>query len=308
MRSAQRRNRLEKKTRRNNLLVAVKFLIIPLVLLLLFILVKLSTKYWNGNDKFIYTYRLESGDVAVTIADPKLSEETTLVIPGDTQTDVAGNYGTLRIKNVWKLSMNEKLGGSLLPRTITKDFLFPVFLWSDSDAQNLKKANVLGILKFILTPVKTNIPLGDRVSLGLFAFQVRSIDRTEIDLGQSKFLQKTTLKDGQTGYTLNGVISQRLTIYFSDNDFSGENVKVGIVDATGSSGVADNVGQIIQVLGGKVVSIDKKPAPSDSDCTVLGKNPKIVAKIAMLFDCRRSGGESTFDIELDLGSKFAKRF
>lgn len=308
MRSAQRRNRLNNEAKRSRLFFLAKLLVLPVLLILIFLFFKISEKYWNGSDKFGYVFRLSNGDVAVTELDPKLSEETTLIIPGDTQVEVAGNYGTFRIKNVWQLGVDEKLDGRLLAATVTKNFLFPVFLWSDSDIESLKDGNLFGTLKFIIGPKKTNIPLGDRVMAGLFSLQLKGIDKTEINLGTSKFLQKVKLNDGQTGFLINGAVSGRLTAYFSDNDFADSSLRVEIIDATETPGVSDKVGQVIQVLGGKIVSVEKKPADANLDCTVTGNNSKIVRKISNLFGCRELKVKSIFDLEIRLGSKFARRF
>lgn len=308
MRSAQRRNRLNREVRKNRIMFFIKLLVLPVVLILVFLFFRISEKYWNGSDKFGYVFRLPNGDVAVTELDPKLSEETTLIIPGDTQVDVAGNYGTFRIKNVWQLGIDEKLDGRLLASSITKNFSFPVFLWSDGDIESLKNGSVLGTLKFVVGPKKTNIPFGDRVLSGLFSIKLKSIDKTEINLGTSKFLQKVKLNDGQTGYLINGAVSGRLTTYFSDNDFADGSLRVEIIDATGAPGVSDNVGQVIQVLGGKVVSVEKDAEDVNLDCKVAGTNSKIVRKISNLFGCRELREKSVFDLEIRLGAKFAKRF
>ena len=111
MRSARRRALIEKRKKTVKLSGLFFKFFLPMVLILgIVALLKLSTRYWNGRDKFIYAYRLENSDVAVSVLDPKLTELTTLIIPGDTMEDVAGNYGELRIKNVWQLGVNEKLG------------------------------------------------------------------------------------------------------------------------------------------------------------------------------------------------------
>jgi hypothetical protein len=283
-------------------------ILIPLLIILVgFLFVRLRTVYWNNHDKVAFAFRINSGDVGVTVADPALTELTTLIIPGDTQVDVAENYGTLRIKNVWALSQNEKLGGRLLPETVTQNFLFPTFLWSDTDGENIEKSRLSGIMKFVFSPDGTNIPFGDRVSLGLFALRVPSLGRTEINLGESQFLRKQLLNDGFSGYIINGEPSGRLTVYFSDNDLSSTGVRVNIVDATGSPGVSDKVGAIVEVLGGKVVSVEKKD-PAATDCEVIGTNPRIVKKIMNLFSCKVGVGKSEFDLEFRLGSNFAKRF
>lgn len=308
MRSARRRALKEKKEKTTKFTgLFLKFILPAIILLVIFAIFKFSTKYWNGKDKFAFTYRLDSGDVAVNVLDPKLGELTTLVIPGDTQVEVARNLGELRIKNVWQLGINEKIGGSLLAETVTQGFLFPVFLWSSQDANSLVTGNTFGILRFIFFPKSTNIPFGDRVSVSLFALRVGDLGKDSLDLGKNQFLTKRKLSDGQMGYVTSETISQRLTMYFADNSFADKSLRVAIEDATGTSDVADKVGQIVEVLGGKVVSIDKK-SMEETDCKVFGVNSGAVKKIAEIFSCKITNASGDFDLEIDLGSAFAKRF
>jgi len=296
MKSARRKNLLKKKGK--GIRKSFRFLTLLLLVLGIFLFTYLRTIYWNGRDKLAFAFRMNSGDVGVTVADPKLIEITTLVIPGDTQVDVAENYGTFRIKNVWQLSQNEKLKGRLLPETITQNFLFPTFLWADTE---------VGTLKFIFASNATNIPFGDRLNLALFALKVQGPGRTEINLGQSQFLRKLKLNDGQIGYVLSGQPSSRLTVYFSDNTLSVSGTKVNIVDATGTSDVANKVGQIVEVMGAKVVSVEKK-APTGFGCEVVGADSEIVKKVLTLFSCTDGDRTSDFDLEIRLGQDFAKRF
>jgi len=292
MRSARRKSRIA------GLLIRV---FIPLMLVLsAFLYLKLSTKYWDGRSKFAFVFENSSGNVEVTVLDPALNEETSLIIPGDTEINVAHGYGTLRIKNVWQLGINEKLGGGLLAATLTDSFLFPTNLWSDTGTAD--------VWKFIFSPKQTNISFGDRLAAGIFALRVNGIDKTEIDLAKSQFLVKKTLTDGKPGYVLTGPVSSRLTVYFSDNNFADKNLKFSLTDATGSYGVADGVGQVLEVLGGKVVQIDKKGADSSLDCEVFGQSSDAVNKVSTLFSCKKVGGKSNFDLEMRMGSKFAKRF
>lgn len=278
--------------------IFIRILIPLIVIILVFLFIKIRTIYWNGHDKLAFTYRTDGGDIAVVVADPKLEELTTLIIPGDTQVDVAENYGIMRIKNVWQLSQNEKLKGRLLPETVTQNFLFPVYLWSDTRQ---------GPFKFIFDPGATNIPFGDRVMFAIFSLKIPSLGRSEINLGESQFLKKQKLNDGEIGYVLSGQVSQRLTIYFSDNELSMAGSKVNIIDATGTSDVAIKVGEIIEVLGGKVVSVEKKP-PENFDCEVNGIDPTIIKKVLTLFSCKKGVGKTDFDLEVRLGANFAKRF
>lgn len=309
MRSARRQKILsEKRREKSGLRVLLRIIYPILAVAFIWVFFVVNTKYWNGQDKFGYVYKNVNGDVSVRVLDPKTNESVTLVVPGDTQVDVARNYGTMRIKNVWQLGINEKINGILLAQTVTKNFLTPIFLWSDQDISVLDSLDIINIPKFILAPKNTNIPIGDRLSIALFLVRVKSVDTTTIDLGKSQFLKKTNLSDGQAGYILNGTVSGRLTANFSDSDFSDGNVRVEITDATGNPESANIVGQIVEVMGGKVVSIDRTGEDTNSDCAVLGVNPKVVKKTANLFNCKIIKDKSVFDLEIRLGAGFAKRY
>lgn len=285
----------------------LKFLV-PLVLFfVIYLIIGGSTHVWNGKDKLSLVYKTKDGNIGVTILDPGLTEITTLIIPGDTQVDVARNYGTLRIKNVWQLGINEKVGGALLAETVTQNFLFPVYLWCETPPA-LTSGNLSGVLDFIFFPGSTNISFGDRLQAGIFALRVQEIGKTSIDLGKSRFLDKGILADGQPGYLLTGSVSQRLTIYFSDNTVGDQNIRVNITDATGVFGVSEKLGEVLQVIGGKVVSIDKKPVSEEIDCTVTGNSREAVKKISRLFSCKIGSTKSSFDLDIEIGKKFAERF
>ena len=308
MKSARRQARADRKrkTEKKSFPFA-KFLIPVILIAAAFLFVKINTHIWNGKDKVSVVYKEGSGDIGVIVLDPVLSEVTTLTIPGDTQVDVAREYGTFRIKNVWQLGVNEKIGGSLLAETVTQNFLFPVFLWAGKPS-GLDDGDTAKILNFIFFPGTTNISLGDRLQLGLFSMKIQDMGRSRIDLGKSQFLDKKVLEDGEKGYVLVGPISQRLTIYFSDNEVGEANIKVNITDATGTAGVAEKLGEILQVIGGKVVSIDKKSAAEDSDCIITGTNSMAVKKIANLFSCKAENDKTSFDLDIRIGREFAKRF
>lgn len=309
MKSAHRAAFIAKKNKKEKKSLPIFRLLIPLLILLaVFMYFKISTRVWNGTDKIAITYRKENDDVAIVIADSKFEEITTLVIPGDTQVDVARNLGTIRIKNVWQLGVNEKVEGALLPETITQNFLFPVFLWGDFDTNGLGSGNIGQILHFILIPGSTNVSLGDRIAIGFYAMKVKSFGRTEINLGKSQFLSKQKLSDGQNGYVISGRPQERLTAYFSDNEITGGNLRMNIVDATGESGISEKVGEILQIVGGKVVSVDKKVQAENMDCIVSGTNSKIVSKVSRLFSCKEGREKTTFDLDIKMGSKFAERF
>jgi hypothetical protein len=284
MGTGRRKKRLNKA--KNKFYISFLKVLVPIAILLIgATYFWLNIKYWNGQDKLSIVSQGSDGNVSVKIFDPSLGEVTTLVIPGDTEVSVSRNLGTLRIKNVWQLGINEMVGGKLLAETVTKNFLFPTFLFQGPGGE-------------------TNIPLGDNVLLWIFEKRTKNLQRTEINLGEAQYLKRQRLSDGDLGYVLVGEISERLTVYFSDPDFSAKSPGVYIKDNTGTYGISENVGQVIEVMGGKVVTIEKGEG-SDIDCFVSGNLAK---KVARVFNCKIQKDPGKFDLEITLGREFAKRF
>ena len=308
MKSARRQAFIARKTKKPKKNFSFLKILIPLaVIVFLFLFLKINTRFWNGADKISYTFVEKNGDVGVTVIDPTLSEITTLIIPGDTQVDVSRNYGIFRIKNVWQMGINEKVGGSLLSETVTENFLFPVFLWSGNET-GIESGKIGALIHFIFTPSSTNIPFGDRIQMALFSLKMQDLGKTVINLGKSQFLDKKILEDGQIGYEITGPISGRLTVFFSDDKLGDQNIKVNITDFTNTPGISEKLGQILQVIGGKVVSVDKKTTPEDSDCLVSGQNQRVVKEVSNLFNCKIINNQTSFDLDIKIGQRFAKRF
>ncbi|KKR74053.1 MAG: hypothetical protein UU16_C0006G0007 [Candidatus Woesebacteria bacterium GW2011_GWA2_40_7] len=277
MKSARKIAYLKRKNRTTKPYSWIKKIILPGLIIaglsLAFLFIKLNARYWDGDNKFAFVFPDDNGNVGVTVLDPTVDEMTTLVIPGDTE--------------------------------VTKNFSLPVFLWTDKNLPNL--------FKFVFLPGMTNIPFGDRVSIALFSFKVKNMDKTEIDLAKSQFVVKRVLTDGKTGYIIPGETSGRITVYFTDNDFIkpalvGKNIKVYIVDSTGRPNVSQEVGRIFEVMGGKVVSIDKSQGVRDFGCEIAGKDKGLVKKVVNLFGCKIVSENTDFDLEIRLGSEFSKTF
>lgn len=307
MRSYKRKKEIERKNKTRKLgKLIILIIVLTFVLSVLFNFFK-TPHFWNGRDKISLVVQKTTGDVSVIVFDPRLGEEIILNIPSNTEVDVAENLGRLTIKNVWKLGQVQKIGGRILSETVTKNFLFPCYLWSDAKAESLIKPSLFGILDFVFRKGSSNLSFSDRVSLAFFSLKTKDINKSEVDLGKSQFLKKGKISDGSLGFFLSGEVLQRLTANFSDYGFSDRTVRIFVKDYTGSPGVSDRVGQILEVMGGKVVSIEKLSL-ADEDCAVSGGDLDLITKVSRLFSCKTSISGGKDEIELILGSKFAKRF
>lgn len=256
------------------------------IFLAIWAFLRLTPHYWNGKDRLNLVV-VQKEEVDILVFDPQNFEITKFIIPGDTQVDVASSKGKFKIKNVWQLGADEGLGGKLLTQTVTKNFYLPVFLWRGRS--------------------KTNLPVADRISLWIFKLRVKETDINEIDLGKGLYVKPKKLEDGSRGYILESPLPERLTVYFSDYKMLKDVPRVVIEDETGTSNTSSVVGKVIEVMGGKVVSIEKKAA-SGLDCEMGGKDEDVLNKIADIFSCQKTSENTEFDLKIKIGKTFAKRF
>ena len=307
MTPAQRRKRIANFNKKGKKKSVVR--LIALALVAVFILyLTLTTKYWNSKEKLSMAVVSPDGGVVVSVLDPQNGEITNISIPKNTQVEASRELGTWKIKSIWALGVNEKLGGRLLKDTVLKNFKFPVSVWADKGAFGFASGDTLGTLKAVFFPYDTNLKMGDRLRIGFFSLGMGNSKRTDVDLTKSGYLKKTKLTDGEEGYVLSGKIPKDLLVVFSDSEISRLGLKVNIKDASGDPSVAQEVAEVIEVMGAKVAAVTKEPKIS-SDCRIWGSN--FFAKdVSKLLSCKlekeRPGGR--FDLELEIGEGFAARF
>ena len=310
MSPAQRRKkRAKQKAKRNGKNSYKKLLFIFLVPLLVFLLITLQTRFWKSSEKTFLAISKEGGEVAISVFDPELEKITNIIIPKNTEVDVARQLGRWKLGSVRELGENEDLEGMLLAETIVKHFKLPVAAWADSPALGFAEGDILGIVKASLLPYKTNLGIGDKLKLGLFSIRIKNLKRENIDFSEGNILKKVTLIGGEEGYVLAGRLPNYIVALFSNPDISSEGATVIILDATGKANVAEDVGEVIEVMGVKIANI-KKEEVADFDCEVKGKDKELLEEITQVFSCKKLKvmPEGNFDLEIKIGKDFTRRY
>src|SRR3989304_7037936 len=205
--------RLASGKKRSKIFIYLFLIILTFSLFLFFVT---SRKYWDGEERLTLAVQKLDGDVNVVTFDPITSEIINIAIPGDVEVEVANQLGVWKLKSVWDLGKQEELEGTLLARTVTKHFKFPVFLWAQSEASGFYEGNVSGLFKAVFFPYSTNLNLADRVSISLFSLGVKNTKRFEIKLEETSYLHKSVLADGEEGWKVVGDAPQDITSLFAD--------------------------------------------------------------------------------------------
>lgn len=303
-----RRRKLRKKRNLTSGLKLASLVVFLILMLGLGLFWSLRNGVWDKNEKLSIVTNQENS-VTITTLNPRVGEITNINIPGNTQVEVAHQLGTWRIESVWQLGNDEGLEGKLLAKTVTKYFKFPVYAWSGEGLIPLVSGNPVNILKSLFTPVSTNLTFGDRIQIALFSMGVSNTGRVNIDLVDTPHLKKTRLVDGEEGYIVVREPSQRILSVFADTTISKGGFRVFIKDQTSMPGLAEEVGKILEVLGAKVASIEKREGESVEHCLVRG-GKKTAERVARYFGCDVSESElgEGFDLEIVLGENFIEGF
>ncbi len=280
-----------------------------LVVVMVFILLAFSDRFWDGRSKLILAVATKNGDVIVSSFDPKTESIVNIFIPGSTQLIASRQLGSWKAKSLWQLGENEKLGGTLLRETIVKNFYFPVVSWGEETALAYSRGDFAGILKAVVTPFETNLKIGDKIKLAFFSLSIKNPKRVDFDLRDGGNLKKTKLPGGEEGYLISGSGMEKFIVYFTDNEISNQNLRVEIRDATGKTKIAQEVGKVIEVLGAKVSAVNKM-TEEDTDCEVFGRHRKLVNLISLVYSCSTSKKEraANFDAVVKIGKTFAGRY
>ena len=292
------------------------FIILTSIFAFIIIFLTFNSPFWDGKSKLSLVIRKNDGNVQVSTFDPGSGEIINVIIPGDTEVELARKLGKTRIKNAWQIGMNANYDGLVLVETVTRNFKFPVYIWADNKAEGFSEANYASIFSAMISPYKTNLKVGDRVRLALFAISVKNVEREEIKLEDTSYLKETPLIDGQLGYKLTSNFPQNVLIVFNNTSLT-KDTRAVIQDESGDNLISSMVAQVLEVEGAKVVQIDKKEV-KDYGCVVGGSNMKLSTIVSRVFSCKveesNSVGESNLintnsnTLYIKLGKGFASRF
>jgi hypothetical protein len=288
----------------------VGLILIFLLLTALLIVVSLSkAKYWDGSTKLHMVMPTDGGNIQFTIFDPHEKEIVNILIPGNTQVEVARQLGVWKLGSVWELGRQEKMDGKLLAATVMREFNFPVYVWADSSAEKLSETNIFLLARFILDPFKSNLNFADKLKLGVFALQVQHYNNIAIDLRNTGYLKKAVLTDGEEGYVVAGKLPKQLVAYLAYPEVSKHAPSLEIINKTGNVNVAGKAGEVVEVMGAKVAAINNENE-EDIDCSVSGNNAEIVKIYGLVFNCEIDEASSTsnLDLQLMLGKRFFQRY
>jgi len=271
-------------------------------------LISSTTYFWDGKSKIVLSIADTDSDIGLISFDPIGDSVTYIKIPKETEVEVARSLGKWRIKNVPKLGQSEEVGGNLLSETLTKHFKFPSYTWANSQAVGFYKGDMASLFSTVFTTYDTNLGFGDRLKMAYFSMRTKNFKKEKIELKDTRYLKQVELTDGELGYVVSGSIPTNIAAIFADPNLVVGNERAKIVDRSEKNFVGEDVGEIVEVLGFKVLSISTD-SPEDIDCVVSGQSTSGVRVVSKIFGCSIELNESLdVGIMITVGTQFERRY
>lgn len=306
----QTRGRLYKRLKsREKKRLRILWFLLPLIVFLALIYWATRPSLWNGQSALSMVVA-DGETLKIIVFDPQADQITTVGVPANLEVEVARQLGTWKMGSVWELGRQEGVGGKLISETVTRSLRLPVTAYASGEALGFVEGGPIKAVTAVLSPYETNLSLGDKIALVLYSLGAnKTTNRVATDLEKLGYIYPVTLKDGTRGFKYRSEVPIKLASILGDSAISEENLKISIIDAAARRDIATRIGEIIEVMGGKVLSV-KSGEKAETDCIVKGKGAFVTAKkISEVLGCRlETLGESNFDVELVLGAKFAERF
>lgn len=300
-RKRKRTNSKKTKPKKKYLYIAILFLILIFCLAYF-----LRIRQWNNKEKLFLLINNDDSMI-VAVADPTTGDMYRINIPGNTEVEVAGDLGRWKVKTLWVLGKQEKLGGKLAARSITMGLGLPVYAWADKKALGLIDISLKNSFTALFSSYDSNFSFGDRLNLFLFSIKTKNTKKVTIDLGETGFLEKDVLSDGNEGYRVSKTSPQNILAIFSEPSYSDGVVRVSMIDGTDEVGKSEKVSAVVQALGGKVSSVVNSLG-FEGKCRISSKDKKLLDVLLRIFECEEYTikEDQSFDVEISLGSEFTK--
>ncbi|MBN1168832.1 hypothetical protein JXA63_02980 [Candidatus Woesebacteria bacterium] len=305
---ARRKNKRKKKQLDIKVKI-VKFIGIAILLITTISLIGFfsSDGEWDTDKKISFVVNSDP-EIVVTSIDPGSKEIYSVMIPAETQVEVARNLGQWKLGSVWDLGFNEGLEGLLLAETVTRHFYLPTYLYIESQDTSFLEGNLLSAVRILLSPTASNIGRKDLLKIIRFTSSVKNPNRKAVDLKNTNYLTQKQLKGGGMGYIKTKDLDQRIIAPFSNDYISGTISIVKIINNSKNRLVSSDLGKVIEATGAKVAQVVNNEE-SQGNCMVSSKDVEIGEYYSKLFSCdyERSSNDN-FDVVITLNQDFVDRY
>lgn len=265
------------------------------------------------------TFAVAARDPVLYSYSPQSRELLVFRIPGSTQMEVAGGYGTFPAGNLLELGRGKGKEGDLLRLSIQRSLGIPVDAWLGEGGEKFfspRPLSKIAAFKEVLSGslLPTNLTFFDKAALILNVSGVGTADRRSLDLEVTKVLKREKFSDGVEGFVVVPEQGKLLFEALRDELIVREGKTLVVVNTTTERGLASRVANIGGVLGMRVVGIQTEGEEGDAPCIVKGKREHLRSvsahRLSQIFQCKTEEGDTraATSLEIILGRDFVNTF
>jgi hypothetical protein len=267
---------------------------------------------WDGRHRL--NLLLQVRPISLVSFDPDSQTINFLVIPDGTFIEAADGYGPYRVEKIYALGELEGRGRELLAKSLEVYFGLPVDGWLVAD-KNWTEDEARNLITFLIKEAllqkeKSNLSFWDLGRLWLMANRTRGHKIEVINLAETTVAEGFTLPDGSQAKKVDEQrVSRIINRLFADEIIRQENLAIGVMNASGQTGLGAQAEKLITNVGGRLVEVGDWPEEM-SGCwlrtTSSAKGSYTSQKLAKIFHCQikpELGGGERWDLQMILGKE-----
>lgn len=253
-------------------------MVVIAILLVITVCIALQPKRWSSEDRFVLLNVTPEDGWEVIVYDKPRKLMTTVNISKETKIEVARQLGEWPLSSVWKLGEQEGRAGELAQFSLMHTYNIPADGWVYNK-------------KFLLNNYQTNLSLKDKLSILLFEAQLGNSDKKNTTMNE---LSRTPLK---------------LTNLVSSSYFNNQVTTFALFyPNSGTNGSLTDFTDLLENLGGKVVTLQDKTELEVNHCEIRveNKEDKRAIYLSNLLNCniKNNNKRTNASVELWLGEQF----
>jgi hypothetical protein len=279
---------------------------------------------FRGSPKEPFIAVAVAGDPVTVVYIDRISKRTSLIsLPASTSVDACSGYGTYPIASLWRLGEIEKKGGTIFATSLGLALGIPIKYYigprtypeetQDLQAQMSWEFNLLRIPDILVGRVKTNMSVATYLEVAN-AVTGTLPTATILDLSKTYAL---TDRESQDGTVVRAINPDGADLVFRQThelaELRGENIRVNIINTTGSVGLGLKIARILSHVGITVVATESEDKIFDA-CEVTASRQLLssltVKTIVSYLSCqvRTSDDTGKADVVVRLGKADVRRF
>ena len=282
-----------------------------------------NTRLWKGEERL--TFVVATDPPVLVSYQTKAGELVLISFPRTLEIEASSGAGEWQIASLFELGRQQKIGGTLLAKSVQYQLQVPVDGWIEGkgitllgygDVEEITAgAHPLSGMRALFAAfssigLDTNFTFFDKVRIARTLGGMDGSHRRVINAQERRIVRSVRRADGSMGFILDKERVQELTLReFQDVLVAQERVGIGVVNTTDKAGAGGQIAAVVEGMGARIVWV-RAGSGGGEHCTLRTRQETretlTVRRLKELLGCIITGDADSAPVELVVNEGLAR--